>query len=80
MSVTTYEALRACIEEACLVICIEEPLYYEIRDSISKFAEIQDYDITYYDALAFIMLKKTRGVRRFDDEHFSIYYYALHGN
>ena len=79
ISVTTDEALRGCIQENCAAICIEEPLYSEIKDCIQQFEGISDYEITVYDTQSLAILKKVHGIGAFDDVHFQIYYYLLHG-
>ena len=78
LSVTTEEALRLSLENQCLVICVESPLYPKIKDLWSIFDGIMEYDVTEYEALQCIMLKKVRGAKVFDDTQFEIFYYPFY--
>ena len=78
ISVTTFEAMRKCMDEHCSAICIEEPLYHEIKYNLSKIEGISDYKATYYHAQKIIILKKIYGQHPFDDEHFELFHYLLH--
>ena len=78
-SVTMYEALLGCIYEGCPAICIEEPLYHGIQNCLYNIDGIKDYEIMRYDQEELIILKKVQGADPFDDEHFQVYHYLLHG-
>jgi len=77
ISVTTVEALKACLNEECPVISIEQPLYDSFRSQLTTLPAVLDYEITWYDTLEIAIAKKIRGTNRFDDAQFYIYHYFL---
>ena len=77
ITITTMEALEITIAEACRLFCVDDPLYWAIRDTMHTVPGAEDYEITYYDDLGFAMFKRIHGERSFDDEHFEPYYTTL---
>jgi hypothetical protein len=77
ISVTTDEALRLCLKEQCTAICVENPLYPEIKERWDEFTEISDYQIIEYKFFECIILKKVRGDYSFDEAQYELHYYAF---
>ena len=78
LSVTTEEGLRQSLKDQCPVICVESPLYPQIKEHWFDFAGISEYDASEYETLQCVMLKKIRGAKVFDDSQFEIFYYPFH--
>ena len=77
ISVATEEALRLCLADGNLVIAVEEPLYPEIKKPWSDYEGISDYELTEYETIPCIIMKRVRGERTFDDSQFEIYYFPF---
>ena len=77
IAAVTMEALLGCIQENCPAICVEDPLYTEIRDKIYEVDGMENYQITFYEQEQFAILKKVQGEFAFDDEHFEVFYYRF---
>ena len=73
ITITTVEALHIALAKACRLFCVDDPLYWEIRDTMHTVSGAEDYEITYYDDLGFAMFKRIQGEQRFDDELFEPY-------
>ena len=78
ISVATEEALRLCLADGNLVIAVEEPLYPEIKKHWSDYEGISDYELTEYETIRCIIMKRVRGERTFDDSRFEIYYFPFY--
>lgn len=78
ISVATEEALRLCLADGNLVIAVEEPLYPEIKKHWSDYEGISDYELTEYETIPCIIMKRVRGERTFDDSRFVIYYFPFY--
>ena len=77
VSVTTFEALDACMEDQVKLFCIENPVYSVIKEQgwdMSRFAE---YDIEDYGDKEIMLLKKVRGTSVFNDETYMPFYLPL---
>jgi len=77
VSITTVEALKACVNRETMVFCIENPLYNELKGRACCNNCFKDYEINEYPEEEIIMMKRVRGSQKFDDEHFEIYYVPL---
>ena len=78
ISVAAEEALRLCLADGNLVIAVEEPLYPEIKKHWSYYEGISDYELTEYETIPCIIMKRVRGERTFDDSRFEIYYFPFY--
>ena len=78
VSVTTEEAFRLSLLESCPLIAVEKPLYPEIKGHWLDFEGVADYELTEYQKLNCILMKKVRGVGSFDDENCDIFYFPFY--